>query len=703
MYFSQKLVVAAVASLAAPAAAFFKVPCSSPLVTERADPIVNPGKVAGHVHTIMGGNGFGFDMTFEQARASQCSTCKAKDDNSNYWVPSLYFKAQNGSFISVKQSGGMLIYYQQRLDDGQTESDLKAFPAGFRMLAGDPNLRSDSGTTASDAITYACLDYNGPATKETNNFPNRNCPSGLRAQIYFPSCWNGKDLDSPDHRSHMSYPSKYNGGNCPEGFKTRTVSLFYEVIWQTDKFANEWYGDSQPFVWSMGDPTGYGYHGDFVNGWNVDTLQKAISECKDGNDGPGHNGAIEYCPPLLPLLDNDVTQSCRIAPSINEQVDGVLEALPGCNPIQAGPGAATPRSDCDAPTTIGQPATYFTDLTESKKWAYVGCGKDVYNDRTLTGASTNDKGMTVETCIDFCSGKGFSVAGLEYSTECYCDNDIATDRAPVDGLLGSCTRKCSGDDSQFCGGGQQLSLYKKCDGACENAGGRAPGSDTGSAGSAPLASGAPAPGQTRPDVQVKAAETANPASDTGYQTVAAPAEAESTVAAAEPKPQPEEVPAGEAEPVPEGDAPGSSTSADPAAPTDFSAPTNSSSSVTLPEGWRDAGCYVDPVNPRALQYMGWFGEPMTSSGCAKYCDGKGYAFAGTENGGQCFCSNTVNGGQPADASECNMKCKGSDDETCGGGARLNLFTKLAEVSTTRLRTRAAHRRHLVRHQKEAQI
>lgn len=100
------------AALAVPASAFFKVPCTDPLVVERADPVVSPGKVSGHSHTIMGGSGFGFNMNYAQARASGCSTCKAKGDSSNYWVPNLYFQASNGSFISVKQNGGMLIYYQ---------------------------------------------------------------------------------------------------------------------------------------------------------------------------------------------------------------------------------------------------------------------------------------------------------------------------------------------------------------------------------------------------------------------------------------------------------------------------------------------------------------------------------------------------------------------------------------------------------------
>lgn len=112
---SRTMVTAAIgllAALASPATAYWKVPCSSPLVVERADPIVTPGKPSGHVHTITGGNGFGFNMDFAQARASTCSTCRAKDDFSNYWVPSLYFKAQNGSFISVEQQGGMLVYYE---------------------------------------------------------------------------------------------------------------------------------------------------------------------------------------------------------------------------------------------------------------------------------------------------------------------------------------------------------------------------------------------------------------------------------------------------------------------------------------------------------------------------------------------------------------------------------------------------------------
>lgn len=136
------------------------------------------------------------------------------------------------------------------------------------MVAGNPYLRNYTDTVQQQAISFACL---GTSTAETNGLPNYNCPDGLRAQVFFPSCWNGVDLDSPDHTSHMSYPSVYNAGVCPPEFPKRFISLFYEVIWNVDSFSDMWYGNEQPFVFAQGDPTGYGSHGDFVNGWDVST------------------------------------------------------------------------------------------------------------------------------------------------------------------------------------------------------------------------------------------------------------------------------------------------------------------------------------------------------------------------------------------------------------------------------------------------
>lgn len=165
--------------------AFWRLPCKGNLVVDRLDPLVNPGQLSGHVHTVMGGNAFSSSMTIDAPKLSTCSSCTVRQDFSNYWIPTLYYKARNGSFISVKQSG-MLVYYLQRSDqrDPEYSKGLLAFPEGFRILAGDPLLRSYNDTNEQRAISYACL---GAKTEETPYLPRMRCPSGVRSQVFFPS------------------------------------------------------------------------------------------------------------------------------------------------------------------------------------------------------------------------------------------------------------------------------------------------------------------------------------------------------------------------------------------------------------------------------------------------------------------------------------------------------------------------------------
>lgn len=80
------------------------------------------------------------------------------------------------------------------------------------------------------------------------------------ANIRFPTCWDGVNLDSANHMSHVAYPTSgtfETGGPCPPTHPVRIPQLFYEVIWDTTKFNDKslWPEDgSQPFVWSNGDP-----------------------------------------------------------------------------------------------------------------------------------------------------------------------------------------------------------------------------------------------------------------------------------------------------------------------------------------------------------------------------------------------------------------------------------------------------------------
>ncbi|KAF1983138.1 WSC-domain-containing protein [Aulographum hederae CBS 113979] len=461
----------AVAALAGPGSAFIRFPCASNIVEERADPIINPGKVSGHVHKIVGGNAFSFDMDFAKARTATCSSCPIKEDFSNYWTPKLYYHAQNGSFISVPTvgdsasdtKGGQTIYYLQR---GPDISKLKAFPEGLRMVAGDPFRRSFTGGFAQEAINFACL---GAGKDETNGFPNYNCPDGLRAQVFFPSCWDGENLDSADHTSHMSYPEtgNYNGGTCPSSHPVQLISLFFEVLYDTNSFKDMWYGSSQPFVFAQGDPTGYGFHGDFLNGWDVPTLQNIVTHCT------ADSGTLEDCH-YGTRFTNDEQNSCKVDALVDEEVRGLLPKLPGCNAVQNGPDRAKASTDCPV-TSIASFATmnakYYKDL-RSTGWAFRGCGPDDLTTRTLDAKNSVYNGdmydtMTIENCIEFCDADNYMYAGLENGNQCFCGNDVPTDRIPV-ASTAMCQTPCAGDSSEYCGGPLALSWYKRCTGACTN-------------------------------------------------------------------------------------------------------------------------------------------------------------------------------------------------------------------------------------------
>lgn len=80
----------------------------------------------------------------------------------------------------------------------------------------------------------------------------------------------------------MSYPETghYNKGGCPKSHPVAIISIFIEFIFNTEPFP-----DYENWVYAMGDNTGYGLHGDFVNGWtDQEALQDALETCT-GDEG----------------------------------------------------------------------------------------------------------------------------------------------------------------------------------------------------------------------------------------------------------------------------------------------------------------------------------------------------------------------------------------------------------------------------------
>ncbi|KAH8883336.1 hypothetical protein GQ53DRAFT_882960 [Thozetella sp. PMI_491] len=339
----QLISLAAVALLAQNAAAqnMLRFACSQ-LVVDRVDPIVNPGvRYTPHLHQIVGGNSFNITMdpaSHDLPGQSTCTSCTFKEDMSNYWTAVLFFKAKNGTYKRVPQvgnggpqgqlvnKGGLDVYY---IPSGKTT----AFKPGFRMIAGSAG-NTDPKQVKSAAICHRCWtstnDNNfvggAPCTgKDTVEVPMDISCKMIRQTLIFPTCWDGKNLDSPDHKSHVSYgggSGANGGGSCPSTHPVKLPQIMYELMWNVSTFMDKSIfpsDGSNPFVYSM-NLGGAAAHGDYVFGWKGDTLQKAMDKGCNLNKDCAAAGITAQTP--------DQYNACTKKQQAPEEVDGWLKALP---------------------------------------------------------------------------------------------------------------------------------------------------------------------------------------------------------------------------------------------------------------------------------------------------------------------------------------------------------------------------------------
>ncbi|CAI4213045.1 unnamed protein product [Parascedosporium putredinis] len=284
----------------------------------RVSSIVDPGIVGTpHLHQIVGGNGFDplMDPDQDPAERSSCTTCTFIDDFSNYWTAVMFFRARNGTYKRVRQfgavfheaarGGGMTIYYFPPESAADDSIKITAFPQGFRMRTGDPGARTAEASER--GIWYTCMENESTRTRnQSRTFPDHACPFGVLTTIWFPPCWDGVNLDSSDHYSHVAWPADgdpMDGTACPETHPVLIPQIVLETVWDTAPFnsADLWPEDgSQPFVWSFGDDVGYGHHADYVFGWRGDSLQKAMDERDCGDQMCG-----------LPVQDIPTANECE--------------------------------------------------------------------------------------------------------------------------------------------------------------------------------------------------------------------------------------------------------------------------------------------------------------------------------------------------------------------------------------------------------
>jgi hypothetical protein len=216
------------------------------------DPIVFPGQPGlSHGHTFVGNVTTDAYSTAKSLRGSP-TTCERAEDTAAYWAPTLLVGHE--PVIPVEST----VYYRRR-----TVARIRAFPQGLQMVAGD----SRATAPQSLLVTYwDCGKTGGVAP--SSSVPT--CPAGrttsLRLNVRFPDCWDGKHLDTPDHKSHMSYSSR---GRCdsahPVAVPSITLVLQYPVA-----------GGSDVELTSMGQYSG---HADFMNVWQQAGLERLVDYC----------------------------------------------------------------------------------------------------------------------------------------------------------------------------------------------------------------------------------------------------------------------------------------------------------------------------------------------------------------------------------------------------------------------------------------
>jgi hypothetical protein len=229
----------------------------------KVDPIVFPNQAgASHLHSFYGNVTTNEKSTAASLMASRstCARGMENSDHSAYWVPALMKKGDNGA-LTAETGGDQVIwaYYRRGGVPGGPEVQ-QPFPIGLRMIAGDHMATSPQPKSQ---VQWQC-GFGGP---RYDAIPTCN-QDEIHATLPFPNCWNGKDLDSANHKSHMAYAAP--SGACPADHPVVLPELWFEI---------DYIGltNGAQYVLSTGGV--YSMHGDFFAAWDPQVQRALIANC----------------------------------------------------------------------------------------------------------------------------------------------------------------------------------------------------------------------------------------------------------------------------------------------------------------------------------------------------------------------------------------------------------------------------------------
>ncbi|MER5915095.1 DUF1996 domain-containing protein [Streptomyces sp. NPDC001982] len=198
--------------------------------------IVAPGVTNGahHLHDYVGNqkvNAFSSNDTFLQGGTS----CQNKNDLSAYYWPVVRVQDGTQDFDQNADGGGkegnvgrIAVPSQAQIKYvGSPTSKVVAMPQFLRIITGDA--KAFVNGTANANAHWSCTGFENKV-QLTDKYPI--CPRGSQMvrSFAFQSCWDGTNIDSANHRTHVAFADA--GGNCQNGFKAipqLTMRLVYNV------------------------------------------------------------------------------------------------------------------------------------------------------------------------------------------------------------------------------------------------------------------------------------------------------------------------------------------------------------------------------------------------------------------------------------------------------------------------------------------
>jgi hypothetical protein len=228
--------------------------------TNSDDPIVAPGlEGASHNHTFFGNRTTNYASTYDSLKGAG-GTCAPAQDHSAYWVPTLYL---DGQPVAPEE---VTVYYGSRHTKDGEYKNIKPFPRGLRMIVGNSTQTTGTGND------YGFWCSNGERGRTADGvFPICEPGSKLIRYVLFPECWDGRNLDSPDHKSHMSQPVN---GACPADHPVSVPTLNYTLAYPESVAVSD-----HGFTLASGGGSPYSMHGDFFNAWEPEALAQRVKDC----------------------------------------------------------------------------------------------------------------------------------------------------------------------------------------------------------------------------------------------------------------------------------------------------------------------------------------------------------------------------------------------------------------------------------------